>query len=94
MVRTVRAARIGIGRVAAEAASFDDRLFGQQRGQRPDHGGLGGPLLAPDQHPAHLGRHRGEDQGQRHVVGSDDGGERERTHCLASLLAGVHARGS
>ena len=50
VVRAVWATRIGIDRVAGEAAARDHSDRGQQRGQGADDGGLGGPLLPPHEH--------------------------------------------
>jgi hypothetical protein len=75
-VRAVRAARVGVGRVAGEPAArhHPDR---RQQGTQPAHDrGLGGALLAPDQHPADRGRDRVEQQGQLEVGHADDGRER------------------
>ncbi len=74
-MRAVRALRVRRGRVAGEAAALDRRDGGQQPGQRPHHGGLGGALLAAHQHPADLRRHRVEQQREAQVVHADDRGE-------------------
>ena len=68
---------VGGGRpwVAAEATSVDDRLAGQDLGQSAHHRGLRGALLAAHEHAADLGGDRGEDEGEGHLVGTDDGGE-------------------
>ena len=74
----VGAGGVGVGGVAAEAAPLDHGDGGQHRGERPYGRGLRGALLPADQHPADLRRHRGQHQGEREVLGADDGGEGKR----------------
>jgi hypothetical protein len=66
--RTVRGERRGLGRIAGEAVARDDVDGRQHVGQGPHGGGLRGALLAPHEDPADLRRHRGQDQGEGHVV--------------------------
>jgi hypothetical protein len=71
-VRPVRAVRVRMVGVTAEAAVLDHVEGGEDVGERPDHGGLGSALLAADQYPADFGGDRGENQGQGQVVAADD----------------------
>ncbi len=76
-VRAVGAPRVGVGRVAAEAAAGDDGERREQGGERPDGGGLGGALLAAHEHPADGRVHRVEQQREQQVVVPDHRRERE-----------------
>jgi len=80
IVRTVRAGRVRRGRVAGESAAADGVHIGQQRGERPHDGRLGGALLATHEHPADAGVYRVEEQRQPQVGQADHGGERVRRH--------------
>ena len=62
--------------MAAEVASLDDLLLGQQPGERPHGRGLSGALLTADQYAADGGIDRVQDEGQLHLVLADDRGER------------------
>ena len=73
--RAVERAGVRVVGIDGEPVAGEDVDRWQHRGQRPDHGGLRGALLAADQHPADVGRDRGQDQGERHVVGTDYGTE-------------------
>ena len=66
-----------VARVAGEPVAGDHVDRRQHGGQRAHDRRLRRALLAAHQHAADLGRDRGEDQGQRHVVGADDGTEGE-----------------
>ena len=79
-VRPVRAARVGVGGVAGEAAAGDHVDAGQDAGQGPHQGRLGGALLAGEQHPADAGVDGAEQQGEAGVVLADDRRERQPAH--------------
>ena len=72
----VGAQGIHVGRVAAEVAAFDDVVLRQQPGQRAHGGRLAGPLLAPNEHAADHRVDGVQDQGELHLVLSDDRRER------------------
>jgi hypothetical protein len=90
-MRTVRAGRIEVQRIAAEAAALDDRDAWQHLCQSTHHGRLGSALLATHQYAAHLRGHGGQDQGECHVIGTDDCGERKRTHLTPFLRVSTPA---
>jgi len=79
-VRPVGAQWIGTGGVAGEAAAGHGRDDRQHRSEGAHRGRLSGALLTANEHPADLRRHRVENQGQSHVVHTDDRAEREEGH--------------
>ncbi len=74
--RAVGRQRVGLARIGREPVAGDHVDRRQHRGEGAHHGRLGGALLAAHEHAADRGRDRREGQGERHVVGSDDGAER------------------
>ena len=72
---SVRAEWLGIVRVATVRAATDDRDFRQQARQGAHGGGLGGALLAANQHAADAGVHSVQDERPLHRGLADDGGE-------------------
>ena len=66
------AAVVGRG---GEAVAGDHLDLREDSGEGADHRGLGRALLTTDEDAADLRRHRGEGEGQRHVVGTDNGAE-------------------
>ena len=73
--RSVRGLGAAVIRRGGEAVAGHDLDLRQDPGQRTDHRGLGRALLAADEHAADLRGHRGQGEGQRHVVGADDSAE-------------------
>ena len=69
---SVRARRIDIQRVAAEAAALYHSDGRQHLRESTDHGCLCGALLATHQNAAHFRGNGGQNQGQCHVFGTDD----------------------
>ena len=72
---SVRAERLGIVRVATVRAATDDGDLRQQGGEGADSGGLGGALLAANQHAADAGVDGVQDERPLHRRLADDGGE-------------------
>ena len=64
---TVRARRIDVQRITAEAAALDYSDAGQYPCQSAHHGRFGCAFLATYQHAAHLWGNGGQDQGEGHV---------------------------
>jgi hypothetical protein len=73
--RPVGGQRRCLPRVAGEPVAGDHVDGRQHRGQRADDRGLRRTLLAAHEHPADVRQDRRQDEGERHVVGADDGGE-------------------
>jgi len=90
-MRAVRAGGVGVNGVTAEAAALDHVDARQYIREGADHGGLRCALLAPHQDATNLGRHRCQDQGECHVVGADDCGERKRPHLTPFLRVSTPA---
>ncbi|GAA3106395.1 hypothetical protein GCM10017687_17700 [Streptomyces echinatus] len=78
LVRSVRAGRVGGGRVAREPAAWHHGHLGQQRRKGAHGRRLGGALLAPHQHTADRRRHGVQQQREPQVVLTDDGRKGER----------------
>src|SRR5215211_262819 len=91
IMRTVRACRIWVQRVAAEAAALNYSDARQHLGQSTHHGRFGRALLATYQYASHVWRNGGQDQGECHVFGTDDCGERERPHLTPFLRVSTPA---
>ena len=83
-VRAVRAGRVGAGRVAGEPALGHHADARQDPGQAADQRGLGGALLAGEQHAADAGVDGAEQQREPGVVLADDRHERQPGHVCAS----------
>ena len=67
--------RVRLARIGGEPVAGDHLDRRQHGGEAADHRRLGRALLAAHEHAADGGRDGGEGEGERHVVGSDDGAE-------------------
>src|SRR4029453_2894527 len=90
-MRAVRTGRVGVGWIAAEAAAFNHADAWQYLREGPNHGGLRCALLAAYQDPADFRRDGGQDQGEGHVLRTDDCGERKRPHFTPFLQVSTPA---
>src|SRR5215213_1032205 len=91
IMRAIRADRIGVGWIAAEAAACNHADAWQYLREGPNHGGLRRALLAAYQDSADFWRDGGQDQGECHVLGTDDCGERKSPHLTPFLQVSTPA---
>ena len=75
--RSIGGERIAFARIAGEPIARDDVDRRQHVSERAHHRGLGRTLFAADENAADRRRNRGQREGERHVIGTDDGAERK-----------------